>query len=142
MKKRIIIIVLCIISSMNSFAQESDYKLVEKTVSYYLKGGTNNDFETLKKAFHKNATMKFISNGTYKEVNALNFFKRVIKEGPKQNRKTQISYINVSGNIANAKLEIEYPSFTFIDYMNLLKIDGEWKVVNKIFYRKQKTSNK
>ncbi len=142
MKKRIIIIVLCIISSMNSFAQESDYKLVEKTVSYYLKGGTNNDFETLKKAFHKNATMKFISNGTYKEVNALNFFKRVIKEGPKQNRKTQISYINVSGNTANAKLEIEYPSFTFIDYMNLLKIDGEWKVVNKIFYRKQKTSNK
>ncbi|RBW55811.1 hypothetical protein DS884_15790 [Tenacibaculum sp. E3R01] len=142
MKKRIIIIVLCTICSMNSFAQESDYKLVEKTVSYYLEGGTNNDFETLKKAFHEDATMKFVSKGIYKEVNALSFFKRVTKKGPKQNRKTQISYINVSGNTANAKLEIEYPSFTFIDYMNLLKIDGEWKVVNKIFNRKPKTSNK
>lgn len=142
MKTTIIALLLCVTCSMNSFAQESDYNLVEKTVSYYLKGGTNNDFETLKKAFHKDATMKFISKGIYKEVNALNFFKRVIKSGPKQNRKTQISYINISGNTANAKLEIEYPSFTFIDYMNLLKIDGEWKVVNKIFYRKPKTSNK
>ncbi|MDO5981263.1 nuclear transport factor 2 family protein [Flavivirga spongiicola] len=141
MKTTIITLLLCISVSINAFAQETDYNLVEKTVSYYLDGGTNNDFETLKKAFHKDATMKFISKGVYKEVNALAFFKRVIKPGPKQNRKTQISYINVSGNTANAKLEIEYPTFTFIDYMNLLKIDGEWKIVSKIYYKKPKTSN-
>ncbi len=117
-------------------AQESDYALVEKTVNYYLEGGTNNDFETLKKAFHETATMRYIAN-EYKEVNALEFFKKAIKPGPKQNRKTKIDYINITGHAANAKLEIEYPTFTFIDYMNLLKIDGEWKVVNKIFYRKK-----
>lgn len=142
MKTIIATLLLCISFSTNTFAQDSDYKLVEQTVSYYLNGGTSNDFGTLKKAFHKDATMKFVSKGEYKEVNALEFFKKVIKLGPKQNRKTQISYINISGNTANAKLEIEYPTFTFIDYMNLLLIDGEWKVVNKIYYRKPKTSNK
>jgi hypothetical protein len=105
-------------------------------VSYYLDGGTNNDFETLKKAFHETATMKYIRNGEYKEVNALEFFKKAVKSGPKQNRKTRISYINVSGNIASAKLQIDYETFSFIDYMNLIKINGEWKVVNKIFYKK------
>jgi hypothetical protein len=136
MKTKIITLLLCISISTSISAQDSDYKLIEKTVSYYLDGGTNNDFETLKKAFHETATMKYIRNGEYKEVNALEFFKKAVKSGPKQNRKTRISYINVSGNIASAKLQIDYETFSFIDYMNLIKINGEWKVVNKIFYKK------
>ena len=94
------------------------------------------DFETLKKAFHETATMKYITKDGYKEVNALEFFSGMDASKPKQNRKTRIADITISGHAANARLEIDYPTFTFIDYMNLLKIDGEWKVVNKIFYRK------
>ncbi|MEL6556987.1 MAG: nuclear transport factor 2 family protein [Bacteroidota bacterium] len=120
------------------FAQQSDKQLIERTVSYYLDGGTNNDFETLKKAFHENASMKFIKNGTYQEVNAIDFFRKAIKPGSKQNRKTKIAQIDINGNAASARLEIDYATFRFIDYMNLLKIDGEWKVVNKIFYREPK----
>ena len=120
-------------------AQESDYTLIEKTLSYYLDGGTNNDFETLKKAFDESARMIYINKeGNLQNVNAVEFFKKGIKPGPKQNRKTRIVSIDVTGHAANAKLEIEYPNFAFIDYMNLLKMEGEWKVVNKIFYRKNK----
>ena len=32
-------------------------------------------------------------------------------------------------------------SFSFVDFMNLLKIDGEWKIVNKIFYRMPKMAS-
>ncbi|WP_422860958.1 nuclear transport factor 2 family protein [Flagellimonas sp. S174] len=117
-------------------AQESDYQLVVQTVNYYLEGGTNNDYETLKKAFHETATMKYITKDGYKEVNALEFFSGMDASKPKQDRKTRIANITISGHAANARLEIEYPTFTFIDFMNLLKIDGQWKVVNKIFYRK------
>lgn len=141
MKQSMITFLISVCISVVTFAQESDYTLVEKAVSYYLDGGSNNDFEILKKAFHKDATMKYISNGAYTEVNALAFFKNAIKPGPKSNRVTRISYISVSGNVANAKLEIEYPTFMLIDYMNLLKIDGEWKIVNKIYSRKAKTSD-
>ena len=119
-----------------SLAQESDYQLVAQTVNYYLEGGTNNDYETLKKAFHETATMKYITKEGYKEVNALEFFSGMDASKPKQDRKTRIADITISGHAANARLEIDYPKFTFIDYMNLLKIDGEWKIVNKIFYRK------
>ncbi len=130
-------LLLFCISSL--YAQESDYVLVEKTVSYYLDGGTNGDFETLKKAFHETATMKYIAGEEYKEVNAIDFFREGMKEAKKQDRKTRIAHINIAGHAANARLEIEYPTFTFIDYMNLLKIDGEWKIVSKIFYRQEKT---
>ncbi|WP_394972341.1 nuclear transport factor 2 family protein [uncultured Croceitalea sp.] len=138
MRTSITLLLITLSLSANLFAQGSDYTQIEKTVSYYLEGGTNNDFETLKKAFHETATMKFIRNGEYKEVNALEFFKNAVKPGPKQNRTTHIAYINVSGNVASAKLEIDYKTFSFIDYMNLIKINGEWKVVSKIFYRQKR----
>ena len=118
-------------------AQTSDYQQIEKTLNYYLEGGTNNDFDTLKKAFHSTASMKYIGE-EYTEVNAIEFFEGIMKPGPKQDRKTRIIAVSMTGNAANAQLEIEYPGFFFIDYMNLLKIDGEWKIVNKIFYRKNK----
>ena len=136
MKKLIFSIVVSLFFVTIGLAQKSDYEQVAQTVNYYLDGGTNNDFETLKKAFHENATMKYITKDGYKEVNALEFFSGMDASKPKQNRKTRIADITISGHAANARLEIEYPTFTFVDFMNLLKIDGEWKVVNKIFYRK------
>ncbi|MEW7291246.1 nuclear transport factor 2 family protein [Aquimarina sp. 2304DJ70-9] len=132
--KHLFTLLLLFATSNAIHAQDSEYTMVEKAVQYYLDGGTNNDFETLKKAFHKTATMRYVAD-EYKEVNALEFFSKM-KPGPKQNRKTKIDYINITGHAANAKLEIEYPTFTFIDYMNLLKINGEWKIVSKIFYKK------
>ncbi|MEO1258645.1 MAG: nuclear transport factor 2 family protein [Bacteroidota bacterium] len=137
MKKTILLASFLLTAFFSLMAQDSDYQAVVQTVNYYLEGGTNNDFETLKKAFHETASMKYIGDG-YTEVNALEFFGKVMKPGPKQNRQTRIASIDVSGIAANAKLEIEYPTFTFIDYMNLLKIDGEWKIVSKIFYKRMK----
>ena len=134
--KQVILLFLAATLCGSLSAQESDYQAVATTVNYYLDGGTNNDFETLSKAFHPTATMKFIGRDGYTEVNALEFFESRMKPGPKQNRKTRIANITISGNAANARLEIEYPDFTFIDFMNLLKVDGEWKVVSKIFHRK------
>lgn len=136
MKITLLLMVLSV--STNLFAQDSDYTQIEKTVSYYLDGGTNNDFETLKKAFHPDAKMKYIRGENYTEVNAVDFFKNAIKPGPKQNRTSIVEQINIAGNAANARLRIDYPNFYFIDYMNLLKIDGEWKIVNKIFHRQNK----
>lgn len=139
--KRTLFFLLALTLSLTSMtAQESDYQLVAKTVNYYLEGGSNNDFQTLKKAFHETATMKYITKDGYKEVNALEFFSGMDASKPRQNRETRIADITISGHAANARLEIEYPSFTFVDFMNLLKIDGEWKIVNKIFYRMPKTA--
>ena len=139
--KRVISLFALILFVAPAFAQSGaqEYPAVAQAVNYYLEGGTNNDFDTLKKAFHETATMKFIANGEeYREVNALEFFKNGMKPGPKQNRETRIVSVDIAGDAAFAKLEIEYPTFTFVDYMHLLKVDGEWKIVSKIFYRQPK----
>ncbi|WP_394750197.1 nuclear transport factor 2 family protein [Spongiimicrobium salis] len=121
----------------NTAAQLSERELIEKTLTYYMEGGKHNDFEILKKAFHPTATMKFVAD-TYTEVKALEFFKERMVKGTLIKRVNRIHDISISGNAANARIELEYPTFTYIDYMNLLKIDGEWKIVSKIFSKRFK----
>ncbi len=136
MKRIYLITLLLLTTSTMVFSQNgADEEAIRTTLNYYLEGGTNNDFETLKKAFHSTATMRYITNDGYKDVNALEFFGSRMKPGPKQDRQTEIVYVDVMGNAAHAKLIIKYQDFAFIDFMNLLKVDGEWKIVGKIFYR-------
>lgn len=116
-------------------AQDSDIQGVEKALNYYLDGGTNSDRGMVAKAFHPAAELKFVTEEGYKEISIDDFLAR-IKPGPKSDRKTKVKYINVTGHCASASVEIDYADFTFIDYFNLLKIDGEWKIVNKIFFKK------
>ncbi|MEM1121809.1 MAG: nuclear transport factor 2 family protein [Bacteroidota bacterium] len=118
-----------------------EYMAISETLSNYLDGGTQNDFNRLKKAFHSDATMKFVGE-EYKAVNALEFFGNAMKPGLPTNRQTRIVSIHQNGLAANAILQIDYPDTRLTDFMNLLKIDGEWKIISKIFYgEKTNTAN-
>lgn len=121
------------INSLSAQTPADEYMAISESLSYYLDGGTYNDFSRLSKAFHKDATMKHVGE-EYKAVNALAFFGKHAKPGPPQNRTTKIISINFEGKAANAVLLIETPTVQITDFMNLLKIDGKWKIVSKIFY--------
>lgn len=133
--KALFTLCLCLAASSPALAQSSDIEHIQRTVTHYLEGGTNNDFDVLSRAFHPTATMRFIGQG-YTDVNVLDYFRERMRPGPRQERQTRITSIDVSGNAASARLEIEYPTFTFIDYMSLLKIDGEWLIVSKVYYKR------
>lgn len=58
------------------------------------------------------------------------------EEKRKDGRK--IEAIDIAGNAAVGKIVLDYPNVKFVDYMTLLKINGEWKIVNKSFYAEPK----
>ncbi len=137
--KKLFLALILLSLSITTFAQEildvtPEAEGIEKALNYYLDGGTNNDFETLKKAFHPDARMIWMTDAT-QNVNALEFFGGRMQPGPPQDRETRIVAIDISQGAASARLEIEYETFMFVDYMTLLEIDGEWKIVSKVFTR-------
>ncbi|MEL6593845.1 MAG: nuclear transport factor 2 family protein [Bacteroidota bacterium] len=138
MKYLILISVFSLLGGFSPTETTDEHAAIAQCLNYYLEGGTNNDFETLAKAFHTDATMQFVTDEGHRSVNALDFFEKGIKPGPPQKRKTRIVSINVEGNAAQAKLQIEYDTFYFHDYMQLLKIGDEWKIICKSFYRQYK----
>jgi protease I len=125
------------ISSLSTQAQSQKQEVdqITTTLNYYLEGGTNNDYATLAKAFHPEAMMQSVGGNGHQNVNVLEFFKKGMKPGPRQNRTTRIVSVDVQGNAAQAKLTITYEGFRFIDYMTLLKVDGKWLIVSKVYYK-------
>jgi hypothetical protein len=57
-------------------------------------------------------------------------------------RKRHIASFDVVGNAATAKVVLDYPEVVFTDYMNLLQIDGVWKIANKTFSAAPRTGAK
>jgi hypothetical protein len=45
---------------------------------------------------------------------------------------TEIYKIDVTGKLAAVKLRIENQRVRYIDYLNMMKIDGKWWIVHKI----------
>ena len=89
------------------------------------------------RAFVPSATMQFMKDGALQTVPIAKFFTDFIKPGVIQDRKVRIESIDIVGSAASAKVVIDYPTHRFTDYFNLLKIDGQWRIVSKIFHRSE-----
>jgi hypothetical protein len=112
----------------------------EAAVRVCLENYMSGDGNRLEKAFHPSATMKYIDvqSGEFKDVPIAEFIARVKSNSTKTDRKIEIISLNIEGNAAQAKIRIETAQVIMNDYMNLLKINGEWKIVSKIFSRQNK----
>jgi len=96
--------------------------------------------DRVEKAFHPSATMKYvdINTGEFKDVPIADYITRVKAGSGPGKRTISIQSLNIEGTAANAKIKIETETAILYDYMNMLKINGEWKIVSKIFSRVNK----
>lgn len=112
----------------------------ETGVKTCLENYMSGDGNRMEKAFHPSASMKYIDvqNGEFKDVPIAEFIARIKSNTTKTERKIEIISMNIEGTAAQAKIRIENAQVIMYDYMNLLKVNGEWKIVSKIFSRQNK----
>jgi hypothetical protein len=133
----VLLLSMTILTTLSAQSQDEKAAL-EKTLLNYLEGGTDGDTTRLIAAFHPSASMKFVDNktGEFRDVPIATYLDNARKSaGKKSDRKTKIISYDIDGTAAQAKVEIDFGTGMFHDYFNLLKINGEWKIVSKIFYR-------
>jgi hypothetical protein len=53
-------------------------------------------------------------------------------------RRRHVDLLSITGDAAVALVTLDYPAVKFADYMALLKIDGQWKIVSKSFHSQSK----
>jgi hypothetical protein len=120
-------------------ARWADEAAVRQTVQYYFDGGKNRDSLTLRKAFHPEARMLFARDGKLVVVPIGEYITRVgserLKPGEVDSTERKVVSVDVVGDAAIAKLKLKRPDAVLTDYMSLLKVDGRWLIVNKIFTR-------
>lgn len=121
-------------------AQSGEEAAVRVPIENYFKGHATGDGAYFKKAFHPEAKLFFIRDGKFSTLTIEEFIKRASGNPPadEAQRKRHIESINITGNAAIVVVKLNYPTVNFTDYMSMLKVDGEWKIVNKTFYAEQK----
>jgi len=116
-----------------TLAQDTNLSSIENTINLYFDGMINHNSASIKKAFTPTASMKWVEKGEYKEVNATAALTGYLDSNEASKSVARITSINRQGDAANVGLEIEYETFTFVDYMHLLKINNEWLIVSKTY---------
>ena len=55
--------------------------------------------------------------------------------GPAQELETHLARIDLIDTVATARLELDnWTGLRFTDLFTLLKVDGQWKIMNKVFH--------
>lgn len=113
---------------------QTEIEKINATLLNYIEGTANGEPERVRKAFDKNLNLYHIKNDTLVTWKGKNYVDN-IKLGKKKNRIGRIISVDYENDAAMAKVEILMPKWkrTYTDYMMLLKIKGEWKIVHKSF---------
>jgi Putative lumazine-binding len=122
--------------------QASEDATVRKPLEAYLQGHASGDAQYMRAAFLPTAHIEGIRDGKFLSWTADEYIAGFKGQPPadEARRKRWIDSIDVSGNAAMARVTLDYPSGTFTDYFVLLKVDGEWKIANKVWTRQVKDS--
>jgi len=133
MKFSLLSLIFTSVIMTQTIAQDINLSSIENTINLYFDGMINHNSVSIKKAFAPTASMKWVEKGEYKEVNAADALTEYLDSHKPSKSVARITSINRQGDAANVGLEIEYETFTFVDYMHLLKINNEWLIVSKTY---------
>ena len=141
MKHLALLVALFTLFAVGGSAQADEKAAVRVPLENYIKGHETGDGEYMKKAFHTEGNMIFVRDGKYMTRSFAEYIKGFTGKpaADEKDRKRVIEAIDVIGTAAVAKVILDYPNVKFTDYFTLLKIEGEWKIINKSFHAEQKT---
>ena len=112
-----------------------EYNAIAEVLNKCIEGNAQASSAAMKPAFHEKATL-FGLNG--KEVFGPEIQKLcdiVDTFEPSPNARAAIARIDVAGTAASARVDSDNVAANrFTDFFNLLKIDGKWIVVNKVYH--------
>jgi Putative lumazine-binding len=143
MKKFTLFSVLLAVVSIwhsTSLAQSSEEAAARVPLENYLKGHATGDSEYIRKAFHPEAKVFSFRDGKINQLTLAEFAALFTgKPAPDEaQRKRKIESVKITGNAGAGVIVLDYPTVKFTDFMSLLKVDGEWKIINKTFYAEPK----
>jgi len=113
----------------------NDNEMIEKTVQFYIDGAKSGKGDDMKPAFHKDATIfGYIGDDLFAGP-IQKLFDWNDENGPATELETRIASIDVVGTVATVRLESDkWTGHKFTDFFTLLKVEGTWKIMNKVFH--------
>ena len=113
----------------------SEYGAIAKVVQHYIDGAKSGSGNEMKRAFHKDATIfgyigADLFAGPIQQLFAWND-----ENGSATGLEARIASIDLIDTVATVRLELDnWTGHRVTDLFTLLKIDGAWKIMSKVFH--------
>ena len=112
-----------------------EYEAITRVLQHYIDGARSGRGDDMKPAFHADATIYGYVGDDLFAGPIRNLYDWHDQNGPASGIVSRITHIDVVGTVASVRLESDnWTGHRFTDFFNLLKIDGEWKIMNKVFH--------
>ena len=107
---------------------------------HYFKAHATGDGSALKGTFIDEGRMMWVADGQLRVRPSAEYIAGFPGKPPadEAQRKRRVLLVDVTGDTAIAKVELDYPDARLTDYFSLLRIGGDWKIVHKTFHRQLK----
>ena len=118
---------------------QADRAAVEEVVRHYFRSGDENDASELEAAFHPTLGMYWLAkDGAVQELDRHAWAERLKTASSRQPATLRrIVSVEITGDAAVARLHSEFPTHEFDDFVSLLRVDGRWRIVLKVFHRRE-----
>ena len=105
-------------------------------INHYLQGHATGDASHMRIAFLPTAHIEGLRDGKFVSMTLDEYCSRFPGKPAEDEatRKRTIDQIDLSGTAGMAKATLTHGQTKFTDYFVLAKVDGTWKIANKVFY--------
>jgi Putative lumazine-binding len=123
-------------SAVHAPASASD-SAVRATVGRYLHGLRFNDTTSFHAAFWPDARLLWVRrDGSLGQLTQAEWYRGFANSaGQEEKGDLQIASVDVSGDVATARVVETYATETYVDYLSLVRVGAEWRIVNKVYTR-------
>ncbi len=119
----------------NATTNVSEYDVIEKTIQHYLDGAKSGKGDDMKPAFQQDATIFGYAGADLFAGPIQQLFDWNDENGPATELQARIASIDLVDSVATVRLELDnWTGHRFTDLFTLLKVDGEWQIMNKVFH--------
>lgn len=131
-----------IVTTFQVTTAQSDLELISETLTDYIEGSTEGQPKRLETAFHPN--LNLYSTDKEGKMTTWSGKEYILdtKEGKPTGEAGRILSVDFENHAAVAKVKISHPDYknSYIDYFMLLKLEGKWTIIHKMYTRE--VSNK
>ncbi len=108
---------------------------IAQIIQHYIDGAKSGKGDDMKPAFHKDATVFGYVGADLFAGPIQELFEWNDQNGPARELQVRITSIDIVGTVATVRLELDnWTGYRYTDLFTLLKVDGEWKIMNKVFH--------
>ena len=119
----------------NSPTTVTEYDAIASTIQHYVDGARSGRGEDMRPAFHADATIFGYVGPDLFAGPIQGLFDWNDGNGPATDVQARIASVDICGTVATVRLELDnWTGHRFTDMFTMLKVDGEWKIMNKVFY--------